>query len=112
MMQDDVVRLKHMLDAVKEVLEFTKDKTRLDLDNNRMLSHAIVRLLEIIGEAAVGLSDEFQKVHTKLPTKQMIGMRNRLIHGYFDVDLDIVWQTIKKDLPSLKNQLEKIMKEI
>jgi uncharacterized protein with HEPN domain len=69
----------------------------------------LIRLLELIGEAAVGLSDEFQKVHTKLPTKQMIGMHNRLIHGYFDVDLDIVWQTIKKDLPSLKTQLEEIL---
>jgi uncharacterized protein with HEPN domain len=98
-----------MLDAVKEILEFTKDKTRVDLNNNRMLSHAIVRLLEIIGEAAVDLSDEFQKAHTELPTKQMIGMRNRLIHGYFDVDLDIVWQTVKKDLPSLKTQLESIL---
>jgi uncharacterized protein with HEPN domain len=109
MLQDDIVRLKHMLDAVKEALEFTKGKTRVNLDDNRMLSHAIIRLLEIIGEAAVELSDEFQKAHSELPTKQMIGMRNRLIHGYFDVDLDIVWQTIKKDLPSLRNQLEEIL---
>jgi len=112
MLQDNEVRLRHMLDAVVEALEFTEGKKRDDLDENRMLSHALVRLLEIIGEAATRVSDEFRKVHPGLPWKQMIGMRNRLIHGYFDMDLDILWQTVVIDLPALRKQLEAILEEI
>ena len=108
MLLDNEVRLRHMLDAVVEALEFTEGKKREDLDENRMLSHALVRLLEIIGEAATGVSDEFRKEHPGLPWKQMIGMRNRLIHGYFDMDLDILWQTVVSDLPALRKQLEAI----
>ena len=108
-MQDDEVRLRHMLDAVVEALEFIEGRKREDLNENRMLSHALVRLLEIVGEAATGVSDEFRKMHPHLPWKQMIGMRNRLIHGYFDMDLDILWQTVVSDLPALKEQLEAIL---
>lgn len=109
-MQDDNIRLQHMLDAVIEALKFTKGKNRIDLDNDRVLALALVKLLEIIGESAAGLSDDFRSQHHTLPLKQMIGMRNRLIHGYFDVDLDIVWQTIVQDLPPLYKTLEKIMR--
>lgn len=107
-MRDDRIQLRHMLDAVKEVIEFTDGRTRDYLTENRMLMHAIVRLFEIIGEAAKGVSDDFRKEYPDLPWKQMIGMRDRLIHGYFDVDLDIVWTTIVEDLPKLMNQIEEI----
>lgn len=109
MLQDDEVRLRHMLDAVVEALEFIEGRKREELDENRMLSHALVRLLEIVGEAATGVSDEFHTMHPGLPWKQMIGMRNRLIHGYFDMDLDILWQTVVSDLPALRVQLEAIL---
>ncbi len=109
MLQDNEVRLRHMLDAVVEALEFIEGKKREELDENRMLSHALVRLLEIVGEAATGVSDEFRRMHSGLPWKQMIGMRNRLIHGYFDMDLDILWQTVVSDLPALRKQLEAIL---
>lgn len=109
MLQDDEVRLRHMLDAVVEALEFIEGRKREYLNENRMLSHALVRLLEIVGEAATGVSDEFHKMHPGLPWKQMIGMRNRLIHGYFDMDLDILWQTVVSDLPALRVQLEAIL---
>ncbi len=111
MLQNDKIRIQHMLDAVNEILGFTKGKGRNGLDNNRLLALGVVRLLEIVGEAAAGLSLKFQDKHTTLPLKQMIGMRNRLIHGYFDIDLDIVWQTIVKDVPPLKVSLEVILKE-
>lgn len=109
MLQDNEVRLRHMLDAVVEALEFTEGKKREDLTENRMLILALIRLLEIVGEAATGVSDEFRKMHSSLPWKQMIGMRNRLIHGYFDMDLDILWQTIVSDLPALREKLEAIL---
>jgi uncharacterized protein with HEPN domain len=102
MLKDDEVRIQHMLDAVLEVIEFTHNKVRSDLDSDRKLKHALVRLLEIIGEAAVGMSENAMSRHPDIPWKEMIGMRNRLIHGYFDVDLDIVWQTVTEDIPPLK----------
>ena len=69
----------------------------------------MVRLLEIIGEAAKGITAEFRQEHSELPWKSMVGMRDRLIHGYFDVNLDIVWKTVINDLPPLINKLEKIV---
>ena len=76
------------------------------LDTDRKLSLAVVRLLEIIGEAANGLSSEFKLSRADLPWTGIIGMRNRLIHGYFDLNLDIVWQTIQEDLPFLLENLK------
>ncbi len=110
-MQDDKIRIQHMLDAVKEILEFTKGKTRKDLDKNRLLALSMVRLLEIIGEAAAKLSQQFKEKYDTLPLRQMNDMRNRLIHGYFDVDLDIVWQTIVEDIPPLTGLLEVILRD-
>jgi len=111
MTKSDRVRVHHILDAAKEAIEFLKDKSRKDLDADRKLSLALVRLLEVIGEAARGISPEFREKHSKIPWKQMMGMRNRLIHGYYDINLDIIWETVTKDLPPLVSQLEKILKK-
>ena len=102
---DDETRLKHIREAALEALEMVRDSTREDLDTDRKLSLAVVRLLEIIGEAANGPSSEFKLSRTDLPWTGIIGMRNRLIHGYFDLNLDIVWQTIQEDLPFLLENL-------
>ncbi len=109
MRKDDLTRLKHMLDAGNEILEFSEGKTRPDLDENRKLSLSLVHLLEILGEAASEISKDFKRDHPEIPWKQVIGMRNRLIHGYFDIDLDIVWRTVNDDIPSLVSKLEKIL---
>ncbi len=108
-MKADLVRVHHMLDATREVLEFSADKTRFDLDTDRMLCLSLIHLLEIIGEAAVGISSEFRKKYPQIPWIGIVGMRNRLIHGYYDINLDIVWKTVKEDIPSLKAELEKII---
>jgi uncharacterized protein with HEPN domain len=83
-----------MLDAIKEALAFTIDKSREDLGNNRMLALAIIKELEIIGEAASKLTPEFKAGQPHIPWTDIIGMRNRLTHGYFDSDLDRVWDTV------------------
>jgi uncharacterized protein with HEPN domain len=74
-----------------------------------MLNLSLVRLLEIIGEAVTGISDELKETHPHIPWHQMTAMRNRLIHGYFDINLDVVWQTVKEDLPSLIKQINRIL---
>jgi uncharacterized protein with HEPN domain len=98
---EDAVRLKHMLDAANKAVEFAKGKSRGDLEKDEKLALALVRLIEILGEAANGLSEAFKEKHPNIPWRSIIGTRNRLIHGYFDVDLDIVWNIVTKDLPSL-----------
>lgn len=109
MFKDDSVRIRHILDAAREAVAFTKGRSRADLDTDRKLNLSLVRLLEIIGEAGRSLSQEFRQEHLDLPWKSMVGMRDRLIHGYFDVNLDVVWETITEDLPGLVDKLEKIL---
>ncbi len=109
MSKSDVVRLRHMLDAAKEAVAFVKGQTRADLDNDRKLNLSLIRLIEVIGEAADQVSVKTQKQHPDIPWVDIIGMRHRLIHGYNDVDLDIVWQVVTSDLPPLVIGLEKIL---
>ena len=109
MRKDDRVRLQHMLDAANEALTFIQGKNRADLDIDRMLVLSLIRELEIIGEAASKISAETRSQNTSIPWQDISGMRNRLIHAYFDVDLDTVWSTVSRDLPTLTAELEKIL---
>jgi uncharacterized protein with HEPN domain len=99
-------RLRHMRDAARAASTFAAGKGRADLDNDLMFQFAIVRALEIIGEAAARLADATRETHPEIPWSHMIGMRNRLIHGYFDVDLDIVWRTVEVQLSPLADTLD------
>ena len=107
---NDAIRLHHMLDAAKEAFSFVQGKERSDLDNDRKLVLSLVRLVEVIGEAAGQIDKELQTAHPEIPWPAIVGMRNRLIHAYFDIDLDRVWDTVKDDLPPLVASLEKISK--
>jgi len=108
MQRDDIACLHHILDAADKAIFFVKGKARKDLDTDEMLSLSLVRLLEIIGEAANGVSPAFRDRFPNIPWRKMTGLRNRLIHGYFDVNLDIVWDTILEDLPPLVKDLKAI----
>jgi len=107
--RDDLVRLRHMLDAAHKARRFVQDRSRTDLEMDEMLSLAIVRLLEIVGEAAAHVSEPIQAGLPGIPWRQITGARNRLIHGYFDVDLDIIWAILQDDLPPLIAQLELLL---
>ena len=107
---DDVVRLKHMLDAARSACEFITNCKRCDLDKDEKLALALVRLLEVLGEAAKSVSEEFRQQYPAVPWRQIARTRDRLIHGYFDVDLDIVWEIVSGDVPALIPQLEKLLK--
>jgi len=109
MSRNDEVRIRHILDAAREAVRFVQGRLRTDLDTDRQLNLSLVRLLEVIGEAARGISTEFRQAHPEVVWNKMIGMRDRLIHGYFDINLDVVWQTVTEDLPPLIAQLEKIV---
>lgn len=107
--REDSVLLHDMLDAAKEAASFAQGKKRGDLDKDRKLVLSVVHLVEIIGEAAGKVSRECQEAYPEIPWPVIVGMRNRLIHAYFDVDVDRVWDTVKDDLPPLITRLEKIV---
>src|SRR5579863_10767460 len=97
-----------MMEAAQEALSFAQGRTRQDLNRDRMLSMAITRCIEIIGEAAARISPETKTQHPEIPWAEIVGARNWLIHAYFDIDLDRVWDTIADDLPKLIAELKKI----
>ena len=98
-----------MLDAARTALSFAAGRTRDDLSADLMFQFALVRALEIIGEAAARMSEPTRNRHPEIPWTAIVGMRNRLIHGYFDVDLEIVWRTTTNSLPALITILEFIL---
>ena len=100
---------RDMLAHAQEAVTLAEGKQRSDLDADRLLNLALVRLLEIIGEAANRISEEEQQRHPDIPWAQIVGLRNRLIHGYDAVDFDILWQIIADDLPPLIAGLEAII---
>jgi uncharacterized protein with HEPN domain len=110
MKRDDTVYLLHILDAIDLIEEYTKGMSENEFFSNSMAHDAVIRQMEIIGEAAKNVSDEFQDKHRTLPWLKMIGIRNKIIHEYFNVNYAIVWDTVKDDLPSLKKSIKKIIK--
>lgn len=109
MRKDDAIRIRHMLDAAKEAVSFADNKERCDLDVNRMLVLSVIKSIEIIGEAASKITKESREEHPEIPWVDIVAMRNRLIHVYFDIDLDRVWDTVTDDLPPLISLLESIV---
>ncbi len=109
MRKDDRIRIRHMLDAAREAVSFIKDRKRSDLERDRMLVLSLVKSIEIMGEAASKVTKESRDGHPEVPWLNIVGMRNRLIHVYFDIDLDRVWDTITDDLPPVIAALERIV---
>ena len=112
MLKADLVRVRHMLDAARDAIAFSTNKTRRDLDTDRMLVLSSVKSIEIIGEAASKVSKESREQFPEIPWAVIVAMRNRLIHAYYDVDLDRVWDTITSDLPPLILLLENLLKKV
>jgi uncharacterized protein with HEPN domain len=106
---DPNLALRQILAHAQEAVTIAEGKTRKDLDQDRLLNLALTRLLEIIGEAANRVPENVQARYPELPWLEMIGARNRLIHGYDNVDFDILWVIITDDLPGLIRQLESIL---
>lgn len=111
MKKDNKFYIKHILDAVEVIESYLKNVDYEDFLKNKLIQDGIIRELEIIGEAAKRLTDNFKKDYSKIHWKYVCGMRDKLIHDYFGVDLDEVWKTATEDLEKLKQELKKILKD-
>ena len=109
MPEDDEIRLRHMLDAAREAVSFARYRVRSDLKTDRQLALSLVKDIEIVGEAATQVSESFRTQTPDIPWQRIVAMRNRLVHAYYSINLDIVWQTVQEDLPPLIAQLERIV---
>ena len=108
---DDATRLHHIMDSACKAVSFTYGKKRNDLDTDEQLALALVRLLEVIGEASIGITERLKAKYPEIPWRVMSNTRNRLIHGYFDISYELVWETVVKELPPLIAKLEKVVTE-
>lgn len=111
MEKKDLHRLEHILDAARAIQEHIKGKRLSDLDNSRLFLGGVIRELLVIGEAANAISAQ-AKVQLPLPWKEVIGMRNQLVHAYFEINHKIIWMTITEDILRLIFELEKFLKKM
>ena len=109
MLPEDRIRITHMRDACESVSRFIQGKTSADLAGDQMLQFALVRAIEIMGEAAGRVSEDVQKAAPEIPWREAVGIRNRLVHAYFDVDLGILWLTAVESVPQLQDRLERLL---
>ncbi len=108
-MKDDAVFLRHILDSINQIEEYVSRLGYNDFIGSKLIQDGVIRQLEIIGEATKQLSPELRKKYSLIPWEDVAGMRDKLIHHYFGVDLEAVWDTVEKDLPTLKEEVEKIL---
>lgn len=101
-----------MLEAAQAALAFAAGRQRADLDADRQLAFALVKAIEIVGEAAARVSEPAREAHPQIPWSQIVGMRNVLVHVYFDIDHDQLWETVVRDLPPLTAALEQILRAL
>jgi uncharacterized protein with HEPN domain len=105
------VYLEHILDAISNAEQFVEGVTKEEFFENKEKQYAVLRALEIIGEAAKNLSRGLKAKNREIQWRDIVGMRDKLIHGYFGINLNLVWETVKKNLPDLKRQIFKVLKE-
>ena len=106
---EDRIRLLHMVEASQTAMGFVAGRECTDLQTDQMLLFAVLRAIEVIGEAASKVSEEVRTSSSHIPWKAIIGMRNRLIHAYFDVDPQMVWETLQIEIPTLLPHLVELL---
>jgi uncharacterized protein with HEPN domain len=111
MLPADRIRLQHMADAVESAQRFSAGRKQADFDTDDMLLFATIRAIEIVGEAGSRISEELRIANPQVPSAQISGMRNRLVHAYFDVDTRVVWATVSQALPKLLVQLKTLLQQ-
>ena len=106
---EDEVRLRHLIEAAQKAIAYSDGRTRSDLDTDELLRLALTKLVEIVGEAAKLVGADTRSLHPEVPWSSAARMRDRLVHHYFDIDLDVLWATITDDLPGLLTAVQKLI---
>lgn len=107
-MKDDLAYIEHILLSIAKIKEYTNNLSRSDFENNEMIQDAVIRNIEIIGEATKKISENLKSSYLEIPWREMVGMRDKLIHDYMGIDLEVVWKTIEVDIPELYALVKKI----
>jgi len=112
MKKDPKIFIEHILESIGDIEKYTKGQTKEKFLKAKMMQDAVMRKLEVIGEAVKNLPLSFKKKYSKINWKEIAGMRDILIHEYFGVNINIVWNTVKKDIPKFKKEMEGVMEEL
>jgi len=107
-MKNDYLYIDHIIESINKIESYTKNLTKREFSKNDLVQDAVIRNFEIIGEASKKVSKDLKQTFHKISWKDISGMRDKLIHDYMGVDVEVIWTTIKKDLPVLKNQILEI----
>jgi uncharacterized protein with HEPN domain len=110
-MKNDLIFVGHIFDNINEIEKSFSDINKKVFLKNKLLQDATIRRIEIIGESSKNISINLKNKYDKIPWKIMAGIRDVIVHSYFDVDLDKIWNIVKKEFPKLKKEIEKILKE-
>jgi uncharacterized protein with HEPN domain len=110
MTKDPLIFVRHIIESIEKIEEYTQGMSEHEFQKSIVVQDAVIRRLEIAGEAAKNISPAFQKKHPDIPWSAMARTRDKLIHGYFGVDIALTWQIIKKDLPGVKKALLALLK--
>ncbi|MCK5698537.1 MAG: DUF86 domain-containing protein [Candidatus Aenigmarchaeota archaeon] len=112
MIKDEKIFLRHIMESIENIEDFTKDISITEFQDSALIQNGVIRCLEIIGEAVKNIPDDMKKRYPEVPWKKIAGLRDVLIHAYFEVDLDLTWDITKTDLPELKKNIKKILEDI
>lgn len=105
----DKARLQHIYEAINEIESYTSNCKYEEFELNSMMQYATVKQLEIIGEAANHITDHFKRIYNEIQWREIVGLRNLLVHEYFGIDTKIIWDILESDIPKLKNEVEEIL---
>jgi len=109
--KDPLVFIKHIRDSINEIDSFTKNVSKEKFIEEKLIQNAVIRSIEVIGEAVKNLPEGFRRKYKEIPWNKIAGMRDKIIHHYFGVDLETIWKVVKEDIPQLKKQIHKILEK-
>lgn len=112
MMKENNIFLKHILENIVLIEQNISEADFNNFIKNKTIQDAIVREIEIIGEATKNVSENLKNKHPEIPWRKISGMRDKIVHEYFDIDLEVIWKTVQNDLPIFKKQIEDLLKEL